>query len=1027
MNNNINNMINNIEMSPIHYDNHNNNNHDDINDINDNDENNSLITNKNTIKTKKWSLMKKTLFSIITGIIVITIIDAIIMSLQKYVSVDVERVDLYFKPQVLDYGDMQISVKSSTKLLSFLHSAQVQPESSSCVFNLLRGRKNYALTKATLKSKMDIKSTNYGSNTANLDIGWSDFDYATLQDMVIDNPQYINAELSVQCGIVYDIYAFSFIPVKNNHYQFNSADSPQSFNIRDTLKTIFESGNIGNTNRRLLDSFSLPMQFYNTSFLPDITNSINQFGFKASTKIDSSKANIPFQVGVHVPAFKLMFGHSSFNNQTNMNQYESPYVFESDETSVDLFNSELSTAYFAAKVSCTINGTTCSLIYPLSSMLSGMENGTAMATADFINDNNFISNFLGLSHKMMYKSYDESSTAATAMHSPARSLLESNEDFTEHSRSLALKKPTARPSKKPTKAPTRRPTKAPTFHPTRQVLPAWSNYITSLIIFDYWELVKLSLYYTDISARLKLNVGLESYKLVVADVQLSWTNEIPLITSSNVHVDILDGQVVVQQDLFLNEYDEMITNDVNLYIDSDNVFNLNMNGKYSNLNHDKAVSDAFLVQFHDIDITISNETFATGTTSITVDAKVDGYMAIDFKLNSPENVTLFTGVEWNFDSTAPQNYIAARSTGEFVNQKPSWDGESYFAYDPSLGSVVDPSAYSYYFNANGLGTSTVTTVESSEKLLCSVVVDLRQNNYWEYASDYDYYEVERGIYHALLQEHIDVDSSDVVSTDIRTNRWIYINRWSSPTRFHFNVYLSPDSSCHVIMSALKQSNNDDNSYFTYKNIFPWYIQNRYIGLYIGEVGLVTKYYSVGDKITKPFSYYSQGEGLYGADGATRFDITMLQNSVKIDNSTLTSFEGLLSADLNSNGFLSVAFSEYNDGHFNFNTSNEFTWDLTSTDGGIDMNSNGTLYSEFDWNFDGEFKYLPNKDKNEYSLNFDLGGNTFTTNHEYTPDGLDCSASVSLHKKIAAFINNDYGIVKAAFYQAYQDTTSTDDL
>ena len=67
MNNNIN-MINNIEMCPIHYDNHNNN-HDDINDINDNDENNSLITNKNTIKTKKWSLMKKTLFSIITGIL----------------------------------------------------------------------------------------------------------------------------------------------------------------------------------------------------------------------------------------------------------------------------------------------------------------------------------------------------------------------------------------------------------------------------------------------------------------------------------------------------------------------------------------------------------------------------------------------------------------------------------------------------------------------------------------------------------------------------------------------------------------------------------------------------------------------------------------------------------------------------------------------------------------------------------------------------------------------------------------------
>jgi len=226
------------------------------------------------------------------------------------------------------------------------------------------------------------------------------------------------------------------------------------------------------------------------------------------------------------------------------------------------------------------------------------------------------------------------------------------------------------------------------------------------------------------------------------------------------------------------------------------------------------------------------------------------------------------------------------------------------------------------------------------------------------------------------------------------------------------------------MSALKQS-NDDNFYFTYKNIFPWYIQS--FELFIDDWGLVTKYYSVGDKSTKPFSYFSQGEGLYGADGATRFDITMLQNSVKIDNSTLTSFEGLLSADLNPNGFLSVAFSEYNDGHFNFNTSNEFTWDLTSTDGGIDMTSNGTLYSEFDWNFDGEFKYLPNEDKNEYSLNFDLGGNTFTTNYENTPDGLDCSASISLHIKTAAFTNNDYSIVKTAFYQAYQDTTSTDDL
>jgi len=523
--------------------------HDDIHDDDIHDDENSLINNHKVIRNKKWTWISRGIL-IVIAVAVITIIDGILLYVNKFVNVDVTRVDLYLQPEVLQYGDAQIKVNSRRTFNTFLHKVEVKADSTSCSINYQNPHMSFLLSKVTLRTPVHLSPLFYSTASDDLNIGFSDVGYDTLRDMMLHGPNYQSGKPVIQCDINFDVFAFSFIPLKNMKYSYDSSVSGSSdFNALNTLRAIFESGAVDN-GRRLSESsttFDAPLKFYDYEYNLDKNNSINQFALSATSKIDSSNCNVPFQVGVHIPALKLYFGPSKLNPNTNKNQYSSSYVFETEESSVDIISPEFSTATFKANLTCIADDATCSLIYPLSFIFGGMVNGTAMATADFVNENNFISNFLGNSHKMIFQKYNESTYFV-----PSRSLSSISDEEPVSSRKLAKKvtpKPTARPSPKPTA----RPSHQPTWHPTRKVLPTIENYWYSNIFFDNWQLFKASLFFTDIGADLKIEIAIDTFKILEANTTLKWTNEIPLITSAAMNINILDGYIVGKQNLFLNE------------------------------------------------------------------------------------------------------------------------------------------------------------------------------------------------------------------------------------------------------------------------------------------------------------------------------------------------------------------------------------------------------------------------------------------------------------------------------------------
>ena len=807
------------------------------------------------------------------------------------------------------------------------------------------------MTKATLRSPFNIRPVSYGSNTDKLDIGFSDVGYATIKDMIANVSKYQSGKSVIRCTIAYDIYAFSIIPFKGNSFHYDSSadfSSGSSVNVVDTLKSLFDAADLDKGSRRLEEgsSSNLPLQFFDYSYSLDKDNSLSKFGFTATTKIDSSNAKIPFQVGLHIPALKLVFGHSSLNASTNQNQYSNSYVFETEGASVDLINPEFTTANFKAKMSCSVEGEVCSLIYPLSAIFSDFSNDTAMATSDFLNDNNIISNFLGITHKMTFKKYNETTYSAAA---PSRSLL------SEPSRHLAASKPTPRPSARPTtlRPTTLTPTAMPTWHPTRQILPTIENYWYSNIHFDDWELFKASLFFTDIGADFKVSVAIDTYKIVDANVILTWTNEVPLTTSASVNVDILDGYILGKQHLFLNELDEFVTETASLVINSNDAFNLDMKGKYYNLNPDIPVTDNFIVEFDSINLMLNNDTILIATVNITLDAIADGYMAINYNGIKP-TVQLFNGFQWNFDLDAEKNYFGIKSFGIIENQNPAWDGEAYFVYDTSLGSVDDPSPYTYYFNVDGQAISRTETFKPVTKTVCPIKINLGDTNaYWFYPSDFNYWQLENLLFSILSRGNLNIMRDDVKQTD--NYQWCYWCR--SRTSFNYNVYIpSGDvNECFKIEKILFDNSLD------YSNAIRYQVSS-YLGPFL-KIDARKGYTSYNtEKIVtssiKPFAYSSKGEGTYGFNGFSRFDILMTKNTVKENNGTLTSFQGGLNANLQSDGFLNLNFIEEDHGHFNVKTNNELAWQIHDGVGDISIKAAGAFWRYLDWTFNGAFNYKP---------------------------------------------------------------------
>ena len=112
--------------------------HSDVNDDDDNDgEDNGLITQSKVVRSSKWTIMKRVALVVVSLVIAITIIDAIIMYMNKFILVDIHRVDLYLQPEVVQYGDASIKISSRTLFQSILHSAQVKPDSTSVIIILL--------------------------------------------------------------------------------------------------------------------------------------------------------------------------------------------------------------------------------------------------------------------------------------------------------------------------------------------------------------------------------------------------------------------------------------------------------------------------------------------------------------------------------------------------------------------------------------------------------------------------------------------------------------------------------------------------------------------------------------------------------------------------------------------------------------------------------------------------------------------------------------------------------------------------
>jgi hypothetical protein len=400
-----------------------------------------------------------------------------------------------------------------------------------------------------------------------------------------------------------------------------------------------------------------------------------------------------------------------------------------------------------------------------------------------------------------------------------------------------------------------------------------------------------------------------------------------------------------------------------------------MIGKYYNLNPSVPVSDKFEVDFNSIKLLINNETVATAAVNLTVDAVADGFMTVSFAGDSPR-IDTFLGIQWNFDLSADQNYLGLKSVGNLINQNPMWNAETYIVYTPSKGSIDEPSPYTYSFNLDGSATSSSETYKLVESDVCQISVNLGDKNYWYWYPDaYTYSRMADVLYETLSLEIENLEPSDVKETTFY-DQWCYWCR--SRTTFNFQVVVPKSNgfSCFTIEKILK-----DNAY-SYSNSIRFKVSS-YLGPFLSISTSPSYSTYINKKIVtssiQPFSYSSRGDGSYGFSGFNRFGIIMSSNSVQANNNTLTFFQGGLNADLDSTGFLTIHFIEKNNDHFNFKTSNEFTWDINNSEGDITMKSNGSWFRAVDWNFDGDFGYMPDTAtaRKDYSLNFDLNGNTYS--------------------------------------------------
>lgn len=188
----------------------------------DDEENNSLITNSKVQRQSKTSLFFSRGLIIVSIIIILVIGDAILMYLNKFVKVDIHKIDIYLQPEVVEYGDAQISLSKTISFKSLLHSIQVNPDTTACIINYQNLKeKKYSLTTVTLRDT--VKFQPFISDSNKINIGFSNVGYGTIRDMLFNGPNYSGGEPSVSCDIDYDIYAFSFIPIKNNLYKYDSS------------------------------------------------------------------------------------------------------------------------------------------------------------------------------------------------------------------------------------------------------------------------------------------------------------------------------------------------------------------------------------------------------------------------------------------------------------------------------------------------------------------------------------------------------------------------------------------------------------------------------------------------------------------------------------------------------------------------------------------------------------------------------------------------------------------------------------
>ena len=110
--------------------------HSDVNDDDDNDgEDNGLIQSGKVVRSSKMTKMIRLAVVLTALVLAVTIIDVIIMYMNKFILVDIHRVDLYLQPEVIQYGDASIGISSRTLFQSVLHSAQVQSDSTSVITN----------------------------------------------------------------------------------------------------------------------------------------------------------------------------------------------------------------------------------------------------------------------------------------------------------------------------------------------------------------------------------------------------------------------------------------------------------------------------------------------------------------------------------------------------------------------------------------------------------------------------------------------------------------------------------------------------------------------------------------------------------------------------------------------------------------------------------------------------------------------------------------------------------------------------